>query len=89
MMTNYPILGVIGIALIYPVSASAQDALDEIAGNADHNKINNQNQVDTATELEQASTDPHEKSTDDIAKELTNPNTPLASLTFKQIYTSF
>ena len=39
MMTNYPILGVIGIALIYPVSASAQDALDEIAGNADHNKI--------------------------------------------------
>jgi hypothetical protein len=38
---------------------------------------------------DQASATANEKSADDLAKELSNPNSPLATLTFKQTYTSF
>jgi hypothetical protein len=75
----------VSIGLLVLASAvSAQDA-----AYPDHNKIDNENQIDRPDELDQASTAPHEKSADEIAKELANPNTPLASLVFKQTYTSF
>lgn len=66
-------------------AASAQDDTTFPA----HNVIDNANQIDRPDELEQASSAPSATSSDDIAKELSNPNSPLASLTFKQTYTSF
>lgn len=75
----------LSIGLLALASAvSAQDA-----SFPDHNKIDNANQIDRTDEVTQASTAPHEKSADEIAKELSNPNSPLASLLFKQTYTSF
>jgi len=62
----------------------AQDIPDPIL-----NQIDNENQIDRPDELSQASAAPHEKSADDLAKELANPNTPLASLTLKHTYTTF
>lgn len=47
------------------------------------------NQADQPDALVQNSTEPHEKSLDDIARELSNPNSPLANLTLKQTYTTF
>ena len=65
-------------------AVSAQDA-----SYPDHNKIDNEDQIDRPDELAQASTTPHEKSAADLSKELTSPNTPLATLNFKQTYTKF
>jgi len=61
----------------------------EVMEGAVHNEIDNENQIDRPDELDQAASRPHEKSADDLAKELSNPNSPLASLTVKQIYTGF
>jgi hypothetical protein len=55
----------------------------------DHNAIDNPNQIDRPDELEEASDNPNDLSADELSRELANPNSPLASLSFKQIYTAF
>lgn len=67
----------------------AQSAMPSITALAATNEVDNDNQIDRPEELAQAASKPHEKSADDLAKELSNPNSPLASLTFKHTYTSF
>ena len=52
-------------------------------------QIANADQFDDPDGQEQAPAAQGEKSAAEIAKELSNPNSPLASLTFKQIHTSF
>lgn len=73
--------------------ASAQTADDNLPlrfGSPDlYNDVDNLGRVDQPDELEQASSSPGELSADDLSKELSNPNSPLASLTFKQVYTRF
>ena len=53
------------------------------------NQIDNPNQIDRPDELSTGHDSPHELSADQLSKELSNPNSPLASLTIKQTYTSF
>lgn len=55
----------------------------------DKNEIDNPNQIDRPDELEAAGKEPHTLSADELSKELSNPNSPLASLVFKQTYTSY
>ncbi|RYH06924.1 hypothetical protein [Tropicimonas sp. IMCC6043] len=52
-------------------------------------QIAEEGQSDGPDVRDQASAAPNEKSAEDLARELSNPNSPLASLTFKQTYTSF
>lgn len=54
-----------------------------------YNDVDNPGLIDTPGELAEASDDPGAISADDLSRELSNPNSPLASLTFKQIYTTF
>ncbi|WP_299482231.1 hypothetical protein [uncultured Roseibium sp.] len=53
------------------------------------NKKNNEEQIDTPAELTQSHTAPHEKSADDLSRELSNPNSPLAKLQFETRFTAF
>ena len=53
------------------------------------NQIDNEDQIDTPEELKTASKTPDELSSDELSKELSNPNSPLASMVFKQVYTSW
>lgn len=53
------------------------------------NEVNNPEQIDHPDELAQAKDEPGAKSADDLSRELSNPNSPLAKLDFKTIYTSF
>ena len=55
----------------------------------DGNEVDNPNQIDRPDELAQASDGPDSLSANDLSKELSNPNSPLASLSFKQTYTAF
>lgn len=73
----------VSIGLMVLASAvSAQDGSD-----VDLTQLSN---VDAASSAPLASSvAAPEKSADDLAKELSNPNSPLASLVFKQTYTSF
>jgi hypothetical protein len=52
-------------------------------------QIADEGRIDGPDGRDQASAATNEKSADDLARELTNPNSPLASLTFKQTYTAF
>lgn len=54
-----------------------------------YNQVDNPGLVDQPDELQQASESPGGFSTDELSKELSNPNSPLASLTFKQVYTTY
>lgn len=55
----------------------------------EHNKLDNANQIDQPDELAKGANAPHSMSADELSKELSNPNSPLASLTFKQTYTFY
>lgn len=56
---------------------------------APKNTVDNAAQIDTPEELQKAEKEPNELSSDDLARELNNPNTPLAKLTFEFTTTSF
>lgn len=53
------------------------------------NTINNKAQIDTPDELKVAENEPYDLSSDDLAKELNNPNAPLAKLTIEFTTTAF
>lgn len=53
------------------------------------NAIDNEAQIDQPDELEQATGAPETMSKDDLSRELTNPNTPLAKLSLKNTTTFF
>ena len=53
------------------------------------NIINNPAQIDTAEELKVAESEPDKLSSDDLARELNNPNAPLAKLTLEYSTTAF
>jgi hypothetical protein len=53
------------------------------------NTINNKAQIDTPDELKVAENEPYDLSSDDLAKELNNPNAPLAKLTIEFTNTAF
>jgi hypothetical protein len=53
------------------------------------NTIDNPEQIDRPDELEEASKNPHTNSSDDLSRELSNPNTPLAKLTVKSTTTLY
>jgi hypothetical protein len=55
----------------------------------EYNNVDNPDQIDQPDELAAAEKLPGSLSADKLSRELSNPNTPLASLNFKQIYTSF
>ncbi|VAW70376.1 hypothetical protein MNBD_GAMMA09-1417 [hydrothermal vent metagenome] len=56
---------------------------------APKNIINNPSQIDTPEELRVAESEPNKLSSDDLARELNNPNTPLAKLTIEYTTTAF
>ena len=53
------------------------------------NIVDNPLQIDTPEELRVAETAPNELSSDDLARQLNNPNAPLAKLTIEYVITSF
>jgi hypothetical protein len=55
----------------------------------DQNQMDNPNQIDRPAELATGHNSPHKFSADELTKEFSNPNSPLASLTIKQTYTAF
>ena len=65
------------------------DPADDLPLLGDKNEIDNPNQVDRPEELEAAGKEPHTLSADELSKELSNPNSPLAALVFKQTYTAY
>ena len=65
------------------------DPSDDLPLLGDSNKIDNPNQIDRPGELATAHEAPHTLSADELSKELSNPNSPLASLAFKQTYTAY
>ena len=71
--------GLLVVASVVCAQESPAPILEQLADAA---------QTDGPDGQEQASAAPNEKSADDLAKELSNPNSPSASLTFKQTYTS-
>ena len=85
----------IAFAPVWVSTASAADPMDQpyvsqgLRDLGDYNQFDNPNQIDQPDELDGAQDSPHEMSADDLAKELSNPNSPLSSLTFKQTCTSF
>ena len=56
---------------------------------APQNTVNNTAQIDTPEELIVAENEPNELSSDDLARELNNPNAPLAKLTIEFTTTDF
>ena len=84
-------------ALVPPVAAAEPAAepmeqpnlSDHLPILYDINEIDNPNQIDRPDELAGAQDSPHNLSADELSRELSNPNSPLASLTFKQVYTSY
>lgn len=56
---------------------------------APQNTVDNAAQIDTREELQEAKENPNELSSDDLARELNNPNTPVAKLTIEFTTTSF
>ena len=62
-------------------TANAEDALNLKGPFYPANKIDNEAHIDTPEELDTATEKPHDLSSDDLARELNNPNTPLAKLT--------
>ncbi len=56
---------------------------------APQNTVNNKAQIDTSEELKVAENEPNELSSDDLARELNNPNAPLAKLTIEFSSTTF
>jgi len=53
------------------------------------NIVNNASQIDTPEELRIAASEPNEISSDALARDLNNPNAPLAKLTFEYTTTAF
>jgi len=53
------------------------------------NIVNNPSQIDTPEELRVAEEEPNKLSSDDLAREINNPNTPLAKLTIEYTTTAF
>jgi len=88
-----PILGVLALSLlsVAPLTQAAEsDELgDHLPFLADDNLIDNDDQIDEPDELKEALEEPGELSLEELSRELTNPNSPLSSLTFKHVYTSF
>jgi len=56
---------------------------------APKNIVNNPTQIDTPEELKVAESEPDKLSSDDLARELNNPNTPLAKLTIEYTTTAY
>ena len=80
-------------ALVPPVAAAEPmeqpNLSDHLPIPYDIHEIDNPNQIDRPDELAGAQDSPHNLSADELSRELSNPNSPLASLTFKQVYTSY
>ena len=53
------------------------------------NEVDNEEQIDQPDKLEEATDNPNAVSSDDLARELSNPNTPLAKLTVKSTLTVY
>ena len=70
-------------------SMASADIAEHLPLLGDRNEIDNPNQIDRPDELAQSSETPGGLSADELSKELSNPNSPLASMTFKQTYTTF
>jgi hypothetical protein len=69
--------------------ASQADRRDDFPFLGDSNETDTPKQIDRPAELDAGRKEPHTLSADELSKELSNPNSPLASLVFKQTYTAY
>lgn len=76
-----------GLLQFTSISSAQEVAQDRVA--SAFNAVDNPEQIDTISELEEATEGPHELSADDLAQQLNNPNSPLASLTLQNITTFY
>lgn len=63
--------------------------LDAEGARSAFNERENPEHIDTPAELDQSQDAPHKRSADDIARDLSNPNSPLAQLTIKNTTTIY
>ena len=83
------LIGLASVAAAEPDDTDFEDeSLPTETRDSAHNERDNASQIDTVQETEQATEKPHELTSDDLARELASPNTPLARLTF-EINTTF
>jgi len=87
LLTNFAPTLVAPVAAADPMAQS--DLSDHLPLLGDINEIDNPNQIERPDELAGAQDSPHSLSADGLSRELSNPNSPLASLTLKQTHTSF
>ena len=78
----------VALLLFQPGVILAQETSQDRVSSA-FNAIDNPAHVDTESELDEASNRPHELSSEDLAQQLNNPNSPLASLTLQNITTFY
>jgi hypothetical protein len=83
-MLNNPSLSISFGLLVMASAVCAQESNTPIL-----EQIADEGRTDGPDGRDQASAGPNEKSADELARELSNPNSPLASLVFKQTYTRF
>ncbi|WP_299476999.1 hypothetical protein [uncultured Roseibium sp.] len=75
-------------ACAFATVATADEIPNERVGSA-FNAVDNPHQIDTVSELKTVAEKPRELSSDELAQQLNNPNSPLATLTLQNITTFY
>ena len=71
------LIGLASVAAAEPDDTDFEDeSLPTETRDSAHNERDNASQIDTVQETEQATEEPHELTSDDLARELASPNTP-------------
>ncbi|WP_428673346.1 hypothetical protein [Roseibium sp.] len=77
------------VCILFAVCPGLAQELSQDRVSAAFNAVDNPVQIDTISELDEATEDPDELSTEELAQQLNNPNSPLASLTLQNITTFY
>lgn len=77
-----------GLLLSTSISDAQEASSDDRVASA-FNAVDNPHQIDTVAELDEATEDPDGLSTDELAQQLNNPNSPLSSLTLQNTTTFY
>ncbi|MCK7610641.1 hypothetical protein [Roseibium sediminicola] len=86
-IAKFVTVGLLTVACTVHPGIAQEVSQDRVS--AAFNAVDNHAQIDTVAELEEATEDPDELSTEELAQQLNNPNSPLSSLTLQNITTFY